>query len=91
MLMMSPATYGAVSDDVYVRKDVFDAKMEAFMKEIRGEFQVMNAKLKALSRRVDDNYQKLDSRISELRDYMLAQIGGLRKERYGVSNRKSSY
>ena len=66
LLAFGTASYGAVSDDVYVRKDVFEAKMEAFMTEIRGEFQVMNAKIDALSRRVDDNYHSLEKRIDDL-------------------------
>ena len=72
MLIMSSAGYGAVSEDmsVYVRRDVFDAKMEGFMKEIRGEFQVMNAKIEALSRRMDDNYRNLEARIGDLREYI---------------------
>ena len=63
LLVFGTACYGAGSDDVYVRKDVFEAKMEAFMTEIRGEFQV---KIDALSRRVDDNYHSLEKRIDDL-------------------------
>ena len=72
VLIMSGASNGAVSEDmsVYVRRDVFDAKMEGFMKEIRGEFQVMNAKIEALSRRMDDNYRNLEARIGDLREYI---------------------
>ena len=72
MLITSSACYGAISEDmsVYLRKDVFDAKMEGFMKEIRGEFQVMNAKIEALSRRMDDNYRNLEARIGDLREYI---------------------
>ena len=70
LLVFGTACYGAVSDDVYVRKDVFEAKMEAFMTEIRGEFQVMNAKIDALSRRVDDNYHSLENRMNDLEKRM---------------------
>ena len=72
VLIMSGASNGAVSEDmsVYVRRDVFDAKMEGFMNEIRGEFQVMNAKIEALSRRMDDNYRNLEARIGDLREYI---------------------
>lgn len=68
VLIICGMSYGAVSEDmsVYVRRDVFDAKMEAFMNEIRGEFRVMNAKIEALSRRVDDNYHSLESRMDGL-------------------------
>ncbi|MBQ4400822.1 MAG: hypothetical protein II832_01510 [Synergistaceae bacterium] len=70
LLVLGTACYGAVSEDVYVRKDVFEAKMEAFMTEIRGEFQVMNAKIDALSRRVDDNYHSLENRMNDLEKRM---------------------
>ena len=70
LLVFGTACYGAVSEDVYVRKDVFEAKMEAFMTEIRGEFQVMNAKIDALSRRVDDNYHSLENRMNDLEKRM---------------------
>ena len=70
LLAFGTASYGAVSDDVYVRKDVFEAKMEAFMTEIRGEFQVMNAKIDALSRRVDDNYHSIGNRMNDLEKRM---------------------
>lgn len=68
LLLTSGTSNGAVSGDMseYVRRDVFDAKMEGFMKEIRGEFQVMNAKIEALSRRIDDNYHSLEARINGL-------------------------
>ncbi|MBR0168931.1 MAG: hypothetical protein IJQ08_09680 [Synergistaceae bacterium] len=84
VLIMSGASNGAVSEDmsVYVRRDVFDAKMEAFMNEIRGEFQVMNAKLESLSRRVDDNYQKLNERIDSIHHSLELRIGDLRENIY---------
>ncbi|MBQ9390247.1 MAG: hypothetical protein IJU07_08745 [Synergistaceae bacterium] len=76
MLSMTGLCYGAASEDmsVYLRKDVFDAKMEAFMTEIRGEFQVVNAKIDALSRRVDDNYNTLSKRIDDNYSSLLKRI-----------------
>ena len=68
LLILSSASYGATSEDssVYVRQDVFDAKMEAFMAEIRGEFQVINAKLEALNKRLDDFHASTSSRFDDL-------------------------
>lgn len=65
LILTAGESNGAVSVDMsgYVRRDLFDVRMEAFMKEMRGEFQVMNTKLEALSRRVDDNYHALESRM----------------------------
>lgn len=84
ILLTSVASYGAISGDMseYVRKDVFDAKMEAFMKEMHGEFQVMSAKLEALSRRVDDNYQKMNERIDSTYHSLDSRIGDLRNDIY---------
>lgn len=84
VLIMSSAGNGAVSEDmsVYVRRDVFDAKMEAFMNEIRGEFQVMNAKLESLSRRVDDNAQNLAARIDSSNHSLESRIDDLRNDIY---------
>ena len=65
VLLTWSVSYGAASDDVYVRKDVFDAKMEAFMSEMRGEFQVMNTKIEALSVRMDEKFQSLETRMNE--------------------------
>ena len=58
LILNTGVCFGASSEDmsVYLRKDVFDAKMDEFMKEIRGEFQVVNTKIDALSRRIDDKY-----------------------------------
>ena len=66
---ISSCSYGTVSEDmsVYVRQDVFDAKMEAFMAEIRGEFQVINAKLEALDKRITYNETHLSNRIDDVK------------------------
>ena len=57
---------GATSEDmsVYVRKDVFEAKMEAFMAEIRFMNEQTRGEIRALSSRVDG----LDKRIDDLRN-----------------------
>ena len=84
MLSMTGLCYGAASEDmsVYLRKDVFDAKMEAFMTEIRGEFQVVNTKLDALSRRVDDNYNNLSRRIDDNYHSLDTKISDVRNGMY---------
>ena len=84
MLSMTGLCYGATSEDmsVYLRKDVFDAKMEAFMTEIRGEFQVVNAKIDALSRRVDDNYNNLSRRIDDNYHSLDTRISDVRNGMY---------
>ena len=64
------SAYGASSDDVYLRKDVFEAKMDAFMAEIRGEF-------KGLYARIDDLDAKLSTRISDLDAKLSTRISDL--------------
>ena len=72
VLSVSSSSYGAVSQDmsVYVRQDVFDAKMEALFERLHGEIVSMkneiNGNIKALSERVDGNFATLSRRIDGL-------------------------
>ena len=47
IFLLSSAAFGVVSDDkdIYLRKDVFDAKMDAFMAEMRLGFQTLREEL----------------------------------------------
>ncbi|MBQ4402297.1 MAG: hypothetical protein IJQ15_05370 [Synergistaceae bacterium] len=47
VLMLTGACYGAVSDDVYVRKDVFDARMRDMQNSLEGQ-------ISSLDKRIDD-------------------------------------
>lgn len=84
LLLTSGTSNGAVSGDMseYVRKEVYDARMDSFMKEMRGEFHVMNTKLEALSRRVDDNAQNLAERIDGSNHSLESRIDDLRNDIY---------
>ena len=53
LMLMTNSCYGAVSEDIYVRKDVFDAKMEAFMAEIRLMNEQLRGEIRELSSRID--------------------------------------
>ena len=60
----------AQSDDIYLRKDVFEAKMEAFMAEIRlgnaeikKDIELLDQKFEAKFNQLD---QKIDSKIDQL-------------------------
>ena len=79
ILILSSVSYAAASEDknVYVRQDVFDAKMEAFMNEIRGEFQVINTKLAALDKRIDDFQAATAARFDDLQTSMSNRIDDL--------------
>jgi len=78
--VLSSSAYGLPSEDinVYVRQDVFDAKMEAFMNEIRGEFQVINAKFAALDKRIDDLQVSTANRIDDLQVSTASRIDDLK-------------
>lgn len=69
IFLVPSLSYGAVSEDmsVYVRQDVFDAKMEALFLRLHNEIENLgnriDGNIKALSERIDGNYKELSSRI----------------------------
>ena len=76
--LLSSSAYGSASEDIYIRQDVFDAKMEAFMNEMRGEFQVINAKFAALDKRIDDLQTSTAKRIDDLQASTAYRIDDLK-------------
>ena len=87
ILIFSSVSFGAVSEDmnVYVRQDVFDAKMEALFERLHGEILILSERMdkqfaelrgevkgdiKALSERVDGNFAALSGKISGM-DYKI--------------------
>ena len=72
VFLTGSACFGTVSEDmeVYVRKDVFDAKMEALFNRLHGEIQ-------ALSERMDGNFAKLSEKIDGVDAKLSARIDGL--------------
>ena len=76
LLMMSSESFGAVSDDVYVRKDVFDvhmqsinAKLDMMLEEMKAQRQDINDLKKTvsvMSARIDRNFDTLSARIDGL-------------------------
>ena len=75
VILLSSASYGAASEDmsVYVRQDVFDAKMEAL-------FSRLDAKIGELR-------NELKSEIGELRTELKSEIGGLKGDIKALSER----
>ena len=83
LLMMSSESFGAVSDDVYVRKDVFDvhmqsinAKLDMMLEEMKAQRQDINDLKKTvsvMSERIDRNFDTLSARI----DGLDKRIGGV--------------
>ena len=85
LMIASSACFGAVSDDVYVRKDVFEAKMEAMnakldmlleqMKNLQEEQKAMRKDLSELTTVVSVMSERIDRNF----DTLSARIDGLDK------------
>ena len=68
LILTGTASFGAVSDDVYLRKDVFDAKMEAMFNRLHGDIQILSEKIDGLDKRIDGVNSSLSARIDDLRN-----------------------
>ena len=90
ILLLQSVSFGAVSEDisVYIRQDVFDAKLEAlfnriyaalndFKSEIRTEISEILGDIKALSERVGIDFIILSSRINGLESSLSNRIDGV--------------
>ena len=79
LVLTGSACFGAVSEDmsVYVRKDVFDAKMEAFMAEIRLMNEQLRSEIRALNTKIDGNFATLSERIDGVDAKLSGRIDGL--------------
>ena len=95
LLVLATECYGAVSDDVYVRKDVFDANMQKINSNMERMLQRLNKideGLNALNQRVANLSYRVDSidkRIDDLRKdigiYFILVIGSVvEQERIGT-------
>ena len=58
LVLLCNVAYGAESDDIYLRKDVFEAKMNEFMAEIRLGNELIR-------REIDERFNQLDKKIDE--------------------------
>ena len=77
---LSGAALGATSEDmsVYVRQDVFDARMDKFMAEMHGEFKAINQQLEAINKRIDDTQAATANRINDIQITLSARIDDLK-------------
>lgn len=66
VILTATTSFGAVSDYVYVRKDVFDAKMETLFNRLHAEIGELRGDIKALSERIDRNFDTLSARMNGL-------------------------
>jgi len=74
IFIFSSISYGASSDDIYVRKDVFDAKMEAQFNKLHGEILELRGDMKALESRMVGMFNKLEERLDGM-DRRLDEMG----------------
>ena len=63
---ISSVSYGAESRDIYVRQDVFDAKMEALFERLHGEIVTLSAKIDSEFAKVNGRIDGLSGRIDKL-------------------------
>ena len=78
VLSLCSCSYGASSDDIYVRKDVFEVEMRnvnlkldnvlAKLDQQGEEIKALAQSVAVLSERVDGNYKNLDARMNDLRN-----------------------
>lgn len=66
IFVFSSISYGASSDDIYVRKDVFDAKMEALFNRLHGEIQALGNELKGEMKALGARMDALEKRMGSL-------------------------
>ncbi|MBR0074260.1 MAG: hypothetical protein IJP96_00715, partial [Synergistaceae bacterium] len=79
IFIFSSVSYGAVSQDIYVRQDVFDAKMEALFERFHGE-------IKALSEKIDGVEKTLSEKIDGVDKTLSRRIDGLEKRIEDTNN-----
>ena len=75
VLLLCPCSNGAVSEDIYVRQDVFDAKMEAFMAEIRLMNEQLLGKVHAELTELKGDVKALNSKM----DILGGRMSGLER------------
>ena len=76
LFLLNSVSYGATSEDasVYVRQDVFDAKMEALFIRLHSEIETLgnkiNGRIDALSAEVKGDIRELSARIDGIEKRM---------------------
>ncbi|MBR0075215.1 MAG: hypothetical protein IJP96_05635 [Synergistaceae bacterium] len=76
ILIFSSSSFGAVSEDmsVYVRQDVFDAKMEAMFLRLEGEIRVLTERIDALDKKVTTRMDALEEKLTAKIDAVDARL-----------------
>ncbi|MBQ6776494.1 MAG: hypothetical protein IJP53_08560 [Synergistaceae bacterium] len=78
--LLPSLSFGAASDDVYLRQDVFDAKMEALFLRLHGEIETLgnklNGRIDTLSARIDGLEKRVETTNTFLY-YLLVLFGAM--------------
>ena len=77
VFVLESVSFAASSNDVYVRQDVFDAKMDLLFTKIDALETKMDAKFDALESRLNAKIDVLDARITNIENNVSWWIGGL--------------
>ena len=77
VLVIACSAYGATSDDVYLRRDVFEARMDAFMAEIRGDIKELSARMDGRIDSLEKRIDGLDKRIDDSHNFFYLILVGL--------------
>lgn len=90
--VMSAGAFAASEDmSIYVRQDVFDAKMETLFLRLHGEIENLGTRLEgkidALSEKIDGVDKKLSEKIDGVDKKLSARMDGLDKRIDGVDKR----
>ena len=69
-MTLSGIANGATSDDVYLRKDVFEAKMETLFAKIDALEKRIDVRIDNLEKRIDRVETHLDKRIDDTHNFL---------------------
>ena len=75
VFLISSVSFGA-SEDVYVRKDVFDAKTEVMLERIDHNSAILLERIEKLDAKIDNNFAILSERIDGNMRALSGQISG---------------
>ena len=86
-ILMCSSVFAATSDDVYLRRDVFDAKMDSFMSEMRLMFEQNR---REIEQKFDKRIDELDKKIDRVQTELKFEIQDLRSDIKVINERTES-
>ena len=86
-ILICSSVFAATSDDVYLRRDVFDAKMDSFMSEMRLMFEQNR---REIEQKFDKRIDELDKKIDRVQTELKFEIQDLRSDIKVINERTES-